>query len=116
MSEMEHTADELVVIGRGELIAAESLTAFAARGTRGHVAVTTPAAPALRELLTTAGATVRVEGERLTVTGLAAERIGELAHRHRIPLHSLSTHAASLEEAFMELTADSVQYPAGESR
>ncbi|MGW5861394.1 ABC transporter ATP-binding protein [Streptomyces sp. NPDC055239] len=116
MSEMEHTADELVVIGRGELIAAESLTAFSARGTRHYVTVGTPAATTLRDLLTAEGATVHPEGELLTVTGLTAPRISRIAMDHRILLHHLSAGSASLEEAFMELTADSVQYLAGESR
>ncbi|XVQ07354.1 hypothetical protein ACQP1W_32735 [Spirillospora sp. CA-255316] len=116
MSEMEHTADQLIVIGRGELIAAEGLAEFSARGTRQDVTVSTPAPAVLRDLLTAEGAAVHAEGELLTVTGLTAARIGEIALEHRIPLHHLGTRSASLEEAFMQLTADSVQYPAGESR
>ncbi|MGP4113336.1 ATP-binding cassette domain-containing protein [Streptomyces sp. 4N509B] len=114
MSEMEHTADHLVVIGRGELVAAESLAAFSARGARQHVTVTTTATDALRRLLAAEpGVRVRVEGEQLTVTGLTASRVGETAQRHGIPLQELTTRSASLEEAFMALTADRVQYPAG---
>jgi len=116
MSEMEHTADQLIVIGRGELLAAESLTEFSARSDRQSVSVTTPAATVLRDLLTAAGAAVHVEGEQLTVTGLTAVLIGEIARRHGLPLHELSTRPASLEEAFMELTADRVQFPGGEPR
>ncbi|MGW5864009.1 ABC transporter ATP-binding protein [Streptomyces sp. NPDC055239] len=116
MSEMENTADQLVVIGRGELIAAESVLDFAARGTRLSVAVRTPDAPALTELLTAEGACVQADAEALTVTGLPASRIGDLAFRHGIRLHELATRAASLEEAFMELTADSAEYLAGERR
>ncbi|MFD9160397.1 ABC transporter ATP-binding protein [Streptomyces sp. NPDC059558] len=117
MSEMEHTADQLIVIGRGELIAAESLTEFSARGTRQSAVVGTTAAAALRDLLTAEGAVVPAQqGELLTVTGLTAVRIGEIALEHRIPLHHLSTRSASLEEAFMELTAESVQYLAGDPR
>jgi ABC-2 type transport system ATP-binding protein len=116
MSEMEHTADQLIVIGRGELIAAESLTEFSARGTRQSAVVGTADATVLTDLLTAEGAAVHAEGELLTVTGLAAVRIGEIALEHRIPLHHLSTRSASLEEAFMELTADSVQYLAGDHR
>ncbi|WP_405427755.1 ABC transporter ATP-binding protein [Streptomyces erythrochromogenes] len=114
MSEMEHTADQLIVIGRGELIAAESLTEFAARGTRQSVTVGTPAATALRDLLTAEGAAVDTAGDLLAVTGVTAARIGEIAMEHRISLHHLSTRSASLEEAFMELTADSVEYLAGD--
>lgn len=56
------------------------------------------------------------DGERLTVTGLTADRIGELALHHRVLLRELTTLGASLEEAFMELTADSVEYLAGDPR
>lgn len=116
MTEMEHTADRLVVIGRGELIAAESLSAFAARGTRTGVVVGTPDPAALTALLTAEGASVVPKGDRLTVTGPTAARIGELALRHRVLLHELTPLSASLEEAFMELTADSVEYLAGGPR
>lgn len=116
MTEMENTADRLVVIGRGELIAAESLSTFAARGTRLSVAVSSPDAVALTPMLTAEGAEVVPDGDRLSVTGLTAARIGEIALHHRVLLHELSTVGASLEEAFMELTADSVEYLAGEPR
>ncbi|MGW0935213.1 ABC transporter ATP-binding protein [Streptomyces sp. NPDC002666] len=116
MTEMEHTADRLVVIGRGELIAAESLTAFAARSTRLSVTVGTPDPAALTPLLTAEGAEVVRDGDRLMVTGLTAARIGELALHHHVLLHELTTLGASLEEAFMELTADSVEYLAGDPR
>ncbi|MFG2646806.1 ATP-binding cassette domain-containing protein [Streptomyces sp. NPDC048436] len=114
MSEMENTVDRLVVIGRGELIAAESLTDFAARGKRMSVTVRTPKALELADALRAEGASVETENDLLTVTGLAAPRIGELALRQRVLLHELTPRAASLEEAFMELTADSVEYLAGE--
>ncbi|MEX0173384.1 ATP-binding cassette domain-containing protein [Streptomyces sp. LMG1-1-1.1] len=124
MSEMEHTADDLVVIGRGALIAAESLAEFAARGTRRSVTVRTvdpAAAPGLAAVLTSEGLTVRMAegapvrpGEEaagvLTVAGAEAGRVGALAFRHGVPLAELATNASSLEEAFMELTADSVEY------
>ncbi|MFZ3599266.1 ABC transporter ATP-binding protein [Streptomyces sp. BH104] len=113
MSEMEHTADQLVVIGHGELIAAESLAEFSARGTRQSVTVGTPAAAALRDLLRAEGAAVHRAGDLLTVTGATTARVGEIALEHGIALHHLNTRSASLEEAFMELTAGSVQYLAG---
>nr|WP_202469588.1 ATP-binding cassette domain-containing protein [Streptomyces sp. SID2888] len=117
MSEMEHTADELIVIGRGELIAAESLAEFSARGTRPTVTVRTPDAEALAAALSAEGATVAPQdGETLKVTGLDSDRIGEIAHEHHFLLRELSPQAASLEAAFMELTADSVEYLAGEPR
>ncbi|MFG2170009.1 ATP-binding cassette domain-containing protein [Streptomyces niveus] len=119
MTEMECTADELVVIGRGELIAAESLADFAARGTRASVTVRTRAGVALTELLTVEGGDVRPlaadgPGELFAVTGLSRVRVAELAFEHRLLLDELTTGRSSLEEAFMELTADSVEYGATE--
>jgi ABC-2 type transport system ATP-binding protein len=117
MSEMENTADRLVVIGRGRLIADESLTDFAARSTRPAVIVRTPDAAGLTAALTGRGATVRPEGDgSLVVTGCGAAHIGETAAARRIVLHELTTRTASLEQAFMALTADSVDYLAGEPR
>jgi ABC-2 type transport system ATP-binding protein len=117
MSEMEHTADRLIVIGRGELIADEGMAEFAARGTGTGVVVSTPDATAFAGVLSAAGGSVRVaDTETLAVTGLSSARIGELAFRHRVLLHELATRSASLEAAFMELTADSVQYLAGGAR
>jgi ABC-2 type transport system ATP-binding protein len=117
MSEMEHTADHLVVIGRGALIADESLAEFAARGTRVSVTVRTPDTAGLSALLAAEGASVSTAGdETLAVTGLSAARIGELAFHHRILLRELATRTASLEEAFMRQTADRLDHLAGEPR
>ncbi|GAX50052.1 ATP-binding cassette domain-containing protein [Streptomyces olivochromogenes] len=117
MSEMEHTADELIVIGRGELIAAESVAAFAARGTRPTVTVRTPDLAQLTAVLSEEGAAVAPYDDRtLKVTGLSAARIGELALHHRILLEELTPQAASLEAAFMELTAESTEFLAGDAR
>ncbi|MGW8365927.1 ABC transporter ATP-binding protein [Streptomyces wedmorensis] len=117
MREMEHTAEQLIVIGRGELIAAESLTEFAARGTRLSVTVRTPDVAELTSVLTAEGADVRQEADgSCTVTGLDADRIGDLAFHHRVLLHELAPRSASLEEAFMGLTAASIEYSAGEAR
>ncbi|MFB7451394.1 ATP-binding cassette domain-containing protein [Streptomyces sp. NPDC056194] len=113
MGEMEHTADDLVVIGRGRLIAAESVADFAARGTRRGVMVRTvdPAASrALADALEAEGATVQGDEAGLGVTGIDAERVGLLAARLGVPLAELAARVSSLEEAFMELTADSVEY------
>ncbi|WP_200827605.1 ABC transporter ATP-binding protein [Thermomonospora echinospora] len=117
MGEMEHTADRLIVIGRGRLIAAETVPEFAARVTRPRVTVRASDPTALTALLTAEGAAVRPDGAgTLTVTGLDAARVGELAAGRGIALHELATRTASLEEAFMKLTADSVEYPAGDPR
>lgn len=120
MSEMENTADQLVVIGRGRLIAAESVRDFAARSTGLGVVVGTRQAAELTTVLTAAGASVEPEGsagaEKLAVTGLPTDRIAALAFENGILLNELTSRTASLEEAFMELTADSVEYQAGQPR
>ncbi|MGN9765094.1 ABC transporter ATP-binding protein [Micromonospora sp. SD12] len=115
MSEMQNCADRLVVIGRGRLIAEQSLAEFAAGSSRAAVSVRTPDAAGLAAVLAAEGADVRPgDAGALIVTGLTAARIGDLALAHRIVLHELSTRTASLEDAFMALTADSVEYLAGE--
>jgi ABC-2 type transport system ATP-binding protein len=153
MSEMEHTADQILVIGRGRLIADQSLAEFSARGSGRSVLVRGPDLAELVAALIEDGASVRPEtdsvraqagsvraqagsvraqagsvraqagsaehgasAESVEVTGPTAARIGELAHRHRVLLHELATRSTSLEAAFMELTADSVEYLAGETR
>ncbi len=116
MSEMQSTADQLVVIGRGRLIAAETVTDFAARSTRQSVGVRAPDSARLAAVLRAAGATVNPTVDAsLTVIGLSAARVGELAFEHHVLLHELAIHTPSLEEAFMELTAGSVEYPTGAS-
>lgn len=113
MSEMEHTADHLVVIGGGRLVADEPLAEFAARATTARVSVRTPDPAALANVLRQAepGADVAVDGaQQLTVTGLSTVRINELAFAHRVLVYEVTAHGGSLEEAFMELTADSVQF------
>ncbi|MCX4750435.1 ATP-binding cassette domain-containing protein [Kitasatospora sp. NBC_01287] len=117
MSEMEHTAHQLIVLGRGELIAAESVADFAARGTDRSVSVRTPDPAALSPLLTAEGASVQREPNgQLKVVGLDSDRIAAIAFEHRILLNELTNHTSSLEKAFMELTADSVEYLAGETK
>jgi ABC-2 type transport system ATP-binding protein len=120
MSEMASTADHLVVIGRGRLIAAEPLRSFAERNSRPTVLVRTGQAAGLAAVLTAAGAQVTpapVNGTaELIIAGLPAERIAELAFGNQILLRELTTRTGSLEEAFMQLTADSVEYHGGQSR
>jgi ABC-2 type transport system ATP-binding protein len=116
MSEMEHTADDLVVIGRGRLIAAEPLAAFAARATGGHVALRTPEPDRLAGVLAATGGAVRRDGDgRLAVTGLPPDRIGDLALAHRIALHELAARTATLEEAFLELAGDHADHRAADA-
>jgi ABC-2 type transport system ATP-binding protein len=88
----------------------EELTAQASRG---HVRVRTPEAGSLAELLTGPGIEVAAPAsDVLEVTGFESEAIGELARRHHVPLYELTPVRASLEDAFMELTRDAVEYRA----
>ena len=118
MAEMALTADRLVVIGRGRLIADTTVAEFVASASNGQVVVRSSDQARLRVALTTAGAQVAlrsdeaVDGEdhALVVSGLAARAIGEAAFAAGVVVHELTPVQASLEEAFMELTADSVQF------
>jgi ABC-2 type transport system ATP-binding protein len=115
MSEMAVTADHLIVIGRGKLIADSTTQEFIQRSSDRSVLVRTPDPDRLRALITGEGGTIaRQDSEdgvaSLVVTGLPASRIGELAASASVVLHELTPRLASLEEAFMELTADSVEY------
>ncbi len=116
MNEMAVTADQLIVIGRGRLIAASSTQDFIERSSERSVLVRSPDAARLAELVAAAGGTAVPgmsgpdEADALRVTGLPAPRIGELAASAAIVLHELTPQLASLEEAFMELTADSVEF------
>jgi ABC-2 type transport system ATP-binding protein len=111
MSEMALTADHLIVIGRGRLIADSSVTAFIESSAEQSVRVRSPHGEALAAELRQAGATIRsaTEGE-FDVVGMDSAAIGELAAARGFVLHQLATQRASLEEAFMELTQDSVEY------
>ena len=110
MSEMEETADHIIVIGRGRLIADASISDFTQRSSSSHVRVVSPQASELAPLLRRAGATVVNEAEALIVTGMETPQIGYLAAEHHIEIHELARRRASLEAAFMELTEDSVEY------
>jgi ABC-2 type transport system ATP-binding protein len=117
MSEMEHTADHLVVIGRGQLLAECTMEEFIARSSGQTVRVTTPQADQLARAVTAAGGTVVTGADgALVVSGMVAARIGDLAFEHGVRLHELTVVRASLEAAFMELTADSVEYRGGEGQ
>ncbi len=113
MSEMALTADHLIVIGKGRLIADTGVEAFVAKSSKRSVLVRSTSARELAQRLVEAGATV-VEGDdgELVVTGMDAAPIGELAAANGLVLHQLASREPSLEEAFMELTADSVEYHA----
>jgi ABC-2 type transport system ATP-binding protein len=112
MSEMAQTAEHLVIVGRGRVIAdttVEQVVSNASVGATVHVR--RPQAPALRDAL--AGDGVRIqsrERETLEVQGLSAERIGELAAQRELTLHELTPQRASLEDAYMRLTGDAVEF------
>ncbi|MEV0310918.1 ATP-binding cassette domain-containing protein [Nonomuraea fuscirosea] len=114
MSEMQLTADHLVVIGRGRLIADAPLADVIAGSSLTAVLIRTPHADALADRLRAVGIAVDRLGENeMEATGAPVERVGDLAHEAGIRLHELRTRQASLEQAYQELTADSVEYGAG---
>ncbi|WBO63810.1 ATP-binding cassette domain-containing protein [Streptomyces camelliae] len=113
MSEMALTADHLVVIGQGRLLADTAMAEFIRQNSRSYVRIRSPQREGLLDVLHEAGITVvEAGGSALEVDGGKAEQIGELAARHGIVLHELSVQQASLEEAFMRLTAETVEYHA----
>jgi ABC-2 type transport system ATP-binding protein len=115
MAEMENTADHLLVIGRGKLIADCGIAEFIARNTRPSALVRSPETDKLARALTGAGGTVAPgDGGELTVYGLTEDQIADIAFGNGIRLHHLSASKASLEQAFTELTAGSVQYHAAQ--
>jgi ABC-2 type transport system ATP-binding protein len=121
MSEMALTADRLIIIGRGRLLADTPTERFVDASVRRDVLVRSPGAGELARLLTAAGAVVGpADDGRLTVTGLASAAIGDLAAAHGIAVHELIPRHASLEQAYLDITSDSVDYraedPAGARR
>jgi ABC-2 type transport system ATP-binding protein len=111
MSEMALTADHLIIIGRGRLIRDISIGDFVRESSRNVVRVRSPQAEQLRGLVIARNATVAGHASGLLdVEGLTAEQIGHIAASHGIVLSELTPQTASLEEAFMELTHDEVEY------
>lgn len=114
MSEMAQTADHIIVLGRGRVIADAPVSSILAMAQGDTVRVRTPD-PRLADGLSREGATVTAdESGLLTVTGMPASRIGDLAAHWGIALHELAPVEASLEEAYLSLTQDEVEYHAGE--
>jgi ABC-2 type transport system ATP-binding protein len=128
MAEMALTAEHLVVIGRGRLIADTSVADFVASASGGRVLVTSPEAQRLRDLLAADGHEVSdlvvasqpgsgsqsvVASASFTVAGLRSSEVGDIAFRAGVPIHELSVQQASLEEAFMELTSGDVDFRGG---
>jgi ABC-2 type transport system ATP-binding protein len=116
MSEMAQTATRLVVLGRGRLITETSVDDFVDRAAAG-VLVRTPETERLGQVLAAPGVTVTNDGtDLLRVSGTTAEQIGTAAWRAHLPVYELTPTHASLEEAFMQVTKDSIEYHAGATR
>ncbi|MEU3301842.1 ATP-binding cassette domain-containing protein [Streptomyces sp. NPDC006678] len=113
MSEMALTAGHLIVIGQGRLLADTSMADFIHQNSRSYVRLRSPQQERLRDVIHESGLTAVEAGNgTLEVDGATTERLGELAAEHRIVLHELSAQRASLEEAFMQMTASAVEYHA----
>ena len=114
MSELEDTADHLVVVGRGTVIADASVAELIAAASADRVTVRTPARADAMTVLARAGAEVTATAsDVVTVSGFSSERVVSLLSQNSVPFSELSAHRASLEEAYMELTRDAVEFRAG---
>jgi ABC-2 type transport system ATP-binding protein len=118
MSEMAQTATRLVVLGRGKLISEASVEDFTSHAAAsGGVLVRTPETVRLGQVLAAPGVTVVNDGtDVIRVTGITAEQIGVAAWQAHLPVYELTPTHASLEEAFMQVTRDSIEYHAGATR
>lgn len=113
MSELEDTADQVIVVGRGKVIADTAVADLIARASGDRVTLRTSSRTQAMTVLARAGATVAATGpETLTVTELAAERVVAVLGENGVPFSEVSAHRASLEEAYMELTRDAVEFRA----
>jgi ABC-2 type transport system ATP-binding protein len=113
MGELEGSADHLVVVGRGKVIADTSVAELIAAASDDRVTVRTTAGPEAMAALTRAGATVAAtDRDKLTVSGLPTERIVALLSDRGVPFSEISSHRATLEEAYMELTREAVEFRA----
>ncbi|HEY9438748.1 MAG TPA: ATP-binding cassette domain-containing protein [Streptomyces sp.] len=113
MSEMALTADHLIVIGQGRLLADTSMADFIQQNSRSYVRLRSPQQEQLRDVLHAEGFTAVESGDgALEIEGAETEQIGELAALHQVVLHELSAQRASLEDAFMQMTAGAVEYHA----
>jgi ABC-2 type transport system ATP-binding protein len=115
MSEMSLMAEQLIVVGRGRLIADTTVAEFVAQASGDAVLVRTPDVARLRDALHGSEATIAAEEDgAVTIRGMSSRAIGELASEHRVVLHELTPVRASLEEAFMHLTRDALEYHTAE--
>jgi ABC-2 type transport system ATP-binding protein len=117
MSELQDAADRLVVVGRGRVVADTSVSDLLAKASGGRVILRTSAAATALSVLQRAGGTVVISSpDTLAVSGLPAERVVLALNQQMVPFSEVSTHLASLEEAYLELTRDAVQYRAEQPR
>lgn len=112
MSEMAQIADHVIVVGRGRLIADTTTTALLAGASTGTVVVRSPY-PGLAEVLEAKGGTVASVEDALQITGLTAEQVGEAALAAGAVLHELRVVQTSLEEAYVDMTKDAIEFTAG---
>lgn len=110
LSEMANTAERLVVIGKGRLIAATTVGDFIGGAGGAAVRVRSPSLPELRRILRGAGLSVHERDDGLTVLASTTDAVGELAARHSITLHELSSEAISLEQAYLSSTDHATEY------
>jgi ABC-2 type transport system ATP-binding protein len=113
MSEMAQTADHLIVIGRGKLLADVSTKQFIQHSSKGSVRVRSPQSDELERLLVADGIDIEHVDGSLRLHGITTDRVGDLAAANHLTVHELVEEQASLEAAFMEMTRDSVDYHAG---
>jgi ABC-2 type transport system ATP-binding protein len=117
MSELQDTADHLVVVGRGKVIADTSVRELIAAASGDRVTLRTGSRTEAMTVLARAGATVAATGpDTVTVSGLGGERVVALLGEHAVPFSEVAAHRASLEEAYMELTRDAVEFRSGVAR
>jgi ABC-2 type transport system ATP-binding protein len=121
MSELQDTADHVIVIGRGRVIADASVAELTAGASGGRVSVRTAMPGRAVEVLSAAGAEAAAAGPgTLIITGPGAEQVAMLLSRNAVPFSEVSAHRATLEEAYLELTRDAVEFrataPGGETR
>ncbi|HEY3506538.1 MAG TPA: ATP-binding cassette domain-containing protein [Actinocatenispora sp.] len=117
MSELEDTAEHLVVVGRGRVVTDAGVAELVAAASDGRVTLRTAARAEAMSVLARAGATVATGArDTVTVTGLPADRVVALLTEHTVPFAEVAAHRASLSEAYMELTRDAVEFRPGEAR
>jgi ABC-2 type transport system ATP-binding protein len=117
MSELEDTADHLVVVGRGKVIADTSVAALLAAAAGGRVTLRTTAVPEAVTVLDHAGATIAANGNgTLTISGLPAEKVVMLLSQRAVPFSEVSAHRVTLEQAYLDLTRDAVEFRAAAAK